>query len=161
MGKVSEDVVNPSVGADPPRSRGGSDPSPGGCLSTSPAHRVGHRHQFFQRGHRGLMCGVGVARPWCRGGSGGGRDSQLFLGDVITGMFSKIYLDIIIITNTTTEEHDITRIVLTLPSVLHKLAVYLFVYSHISQQDSSAARQQRTWKCTATGPSLQMQLLNS
>ena len=32
-------------------------------------------------------------RSWCRGGSGGARDSQLFFGYVITGMFSKIHLD--------------------------------------------------------------------
>ena len=30
VGKTSEDDVNPSVRADPPRSRGGNDPSPGG-----------------------------------------------------------------------------------------------------------------------------------
>ena len=111
MGKVSEDVVNPSVGADPPRSRGGSDPSPGGRLSTHPARGVGHRRQFFRRGHRGLMCGAGVAQTWCRGGSGGARDSQLFFGYILTGIFSKIHLDIATMTTTTTtEEHYIIRI---------------------------------------------------
>ena len=56
-----------------------SDPSPGGHLFKAPARRVGHR-PFFRRGHRGLMCGAGVARSWCRGGSGGALDSQLFFG---------------------------------------------------------------------------------
>ena len=30
-------------------------------------------------------------RSWCRGGSGGARDSQLFFGYAVTGMFSKIH----------------------------------------------------------------------
>ena len=54
------------------------------------------------------MCGAGVARSWCRGGSGGARDSQLFWGYFITGILSKIHLDIT--TTTTTEEHFIIRI---------------------------------------------------
>ena len=78
-------------------------------LSTLPARRVGHR--FFRRGYRGVMCGAGVARSCCRGGSGGARDSQLCFRYVITGIFSKIHLDITIITTTTTtEEHYIVRI---------------------------------------------------
>ena len=69
--KASEDAVNPSVRAGSPRSRGGSDLSPGGRLSTPPTGRVGHRRQFFRRGHRGLTCGAGVTRSWCRGVSNG------------------------------------------------------------------------------------------
>ena len=42
------------------------------------------------------------------GRSGGARDSQLLLGYIVTGMFSKIHLDIT--TRTTTEEHYIIRI---------------------------------------------------
>ena len=80
MGKASGDAVNPFVRADPPRSRGGSDPSPGGRLSPTPARRVGHRWQFIRREHRVLTCGAVVARSWRRGGLGGARDSQLFLG---------------------------------------------------------------------------------
>ena len=95
MGKASEDARNTSVRVEPPYSRGGSDPSPGGCLSTAAALRVDHRRQFFRRGYRGLMCGAGVARSWCREGSGGAWDSQLFLGDIINGIFSKIHLNII------------------------------------------------------------------
>jgi len=87
VGNASEYAVNPSVGADPPLSREESDLSPGGRVSSPPARRVEHRQQFFRRGHRGLMCGAGVARSWCRGGSGGARDSQLFFGYVITGIF--------------------------------------------------------------------------
>ena len=52
------------------------------------------------------MCEVDVARSWCRGGSGGARDSQLFFGYVITKIFSKIHLDIIT-SNTSTEQHFI------------------------------------------------------
>ena len=47
-----------------------------------------------------------VARSRGLGGLGGARDSQLFLGYIITGMFSKINLDSIT-TTTTTEEHYI------------------------------------------------------
>ena len=46
VGKASEDAVKPSGGADPPRFRGGSDLSPGGRLSTTPARGVGHRRKF-------------------------------------------------------------------------------------------------------------------
>ena len=44
---------------------------------------------------------VGLARSRGLGGSGGVRDSQLFLGQIITGMFSYVHLNI----TTTTEEH--------------------------------------------------------
>ena len=57
------------------------------------------------------MCGAGVARSWCRGGSGGTRDSQLF-GGYVTGIFSKIPFDIIITiitTTTATVEHYVIR----------------------------------------------------
>ena len=33
------------------------------------------------------MCGAGVARSWCRRGSGGAWNSQLYFGYVITGIF--------------------------------------------------------------------------
>ena len=59
-------------------------------------------------GLRGLMCEAGVARSWCRGVSGGARDSQLFFGYVTTEILSKMQLDVI--TTTTTEEHYIIRI---------------------------------------------------
>ena len=49
---------------------------------------------------RGLLCGWDLARSRGPGGSGGARDSQLFLGYIITGMFSEIHLDMF-----TTEEH--------------------------------------------------------
>ena len=57
------------------------------------------------------MCGAGVARSWCRGESGGARESHLFFGYIITGTFSKIHLDMTITTTTTTttEEHYTTR----------------------------------------------------
>ena len=55
------------------------------------------------------MCGAGVARSWCRWGSDGDRDSQLFFVCVIAGFFSRIHLDIIT-TTTTTEQHYIIRI---------------------------------------------------
>ena len=112
MGNASEYAVNPSVGADPPLSREESDLSPGGRVSTPPARRVEHWQQFFRRGHRGLMCGAGVARSWCRGESGGARESHLFFGYIITGTFSNIHLDMTITTTTTTtttEEHYTTR----------------------------------------------------
>ena len=41
VGKASEDAVNPSVRADPPPSRGGSNLSPGGRISTGPAAELG------------------------------------------------------------------------------------------------------------------------
>ena len=85
-----------------PPLRGASDPSPGGRLSTPPACRVKHRRQFLRRGLRRLMCGAGVARSWCRGESGGARDSQLFFRCAVTKIFSKIHLDV---TATTTEDH--------------------------------------------------------
>ena len=85
-----------------------SDPSPGGHLFKAPARRVGHRRPFFRRGHRGLMYGAGMARSWCRGGSGGAREPQLFFGYVITKILSYIHLDII--TTTNTEEYCIIRI---------------------------------------------------
>ena len=112
MGKASEDARNTSVRVEPPYSRGGSDPSPGGCLSTAAALRVDHQRQLFRRGYRGLMCGAGVARSWCRGESGGARESHLFFGYIITGTFSNIHLDMTITTTTTTtttEEHYTTR----------------------------------------------------
>ena len=87
-------------------SRGASDPSPGGRLFEAPARRVGHRRPFFRRGHRGPMCGAGVARSWRSGGSGGARESQLFLGYVNKKIFSKIHLDIII-TTTATEHYQV------------------------------------------------------
>ena len=46
-------------------------------------------------GHReGLLCGKGVEPPRGRGRPSGARESQLFFGDIITNMFSKIHLDI-------------------------------------------------------------------
>ena len=50
---------------------------------------------------RAAVCGWDLALSRGLGGSGGARDSQLFLGDIITGMFSEIHLDM---TNTTTIE---------------------------------------------------------
>ena len=52
----------PSVCDDPPRSRGGSDPSPGGRPSTPSARRVGNQRQFIRQGRQGLTCRAGVAR---------------------------------------------------------------------------------------------------
>ena len=83
-------------------------PSPGGQLWKIVARRVWLRRQFFRRGSRGLLCGWDLARSRGLGGSGGARDSQLFLGYVITGMFSEIHLNMTI--STTTEEHYIIRL---------------------------------------------------
>ena len=58
-------------------------------LSTPHARRVGHRRPFFRQGQRGLMCRAGLARSWCREGSDGARDSQLFFGYAISGIFKK------------------------------------------------------------------------
>ena len=71
------------------------------------------------------MCGAGVARSWCRGGSGGARNSQLFFGYVITGIFSKLHLDIITIITIiiTTEENNIIRIRCS-PLLLYVLSKY-------------------------------------
>ena len=91
---------------------GSERPVPGRASFQGPARRAGHRRPFFRRGHRGLMCGASVARLWCRGGSGGARESPLFFGYGITiFFFSKIHLDTIITINTTTaEQHYLIRI---------------------------------------------------
>ena len=83
-------------------------PSPGGQLWKIIARRVWLRRPFFRRRSRGLLCGWDLARSRGLGESGGARESQLFLGYVITGMFSKIHLDITL-TTTTTEEYYIIR----------------------------------------------------
>ena len=57
------------------RSRGSSNPSAEGSLSTLLAHRVKPWRSFFCRGHRGLLGEAGVARLRGRGGSGGARES--------------------------------------------------------------------------------------
>ena len=91
-----------SIFTDSPSPRGANDPSPGGRLFKAPASRVGYRHPFFRRGHRGLLCGAGMEPSRGRGRPSGARESQLFLGYVITKVFSKTHLDII---TTTTEDH--------------------------------------------------------
>ena len=68
--------------------------SPEGQLCEIVARRVWLRRPFFRRGSRGLLCGWGLARSCGLGGSGGARNSQLFLGYIIIGMFSKIHLEI-------------------------------------------------------------------
>ena len=60
----------------------------------APARRGGHRRPFFRYRVRGLLCGAGVDPPRGRGRPSGARESQLFFGDIITNMFSKIHLDI-------------------------------------------------------------------
>ena len=91
-----------------------ADPSAGGHLFKAPARRVSHRRPFFRRCHRGLLCGAGVEPPRGRGRPSGARESQLFFGYVVTKIFSKMHLDITIITTTTTtEEHYTIRIVRT------------------------------------------------
>ena len=74
----------------------------------APARRVVRRRQFFRRQVIGLLCGKGVEPPRGCGRPSGARESQVFLGYIITKMFSKIPLDII--TSTATEEHYIMRI---------------------------------------------------
>ena len=66
------------------------------------------RRPFFRRGSRGLLCGWDLARSRGLGGSGDARDSQLFLGYIVTGMFSEMRLAMT--TATTTEEHYVKRI---------------------------------------------------
>ena len=75
----------------------------------APARRVVRRRPFFRRQVIGLLYGTGKAPTRDRGAPSGARESQLFLGFVITEIFSKIYLDIIIITFTT-EGYYIVRI---------------------------------------------------
>ena len=72
-------------------------------LSTPPARRGGHRRPFFRHRVRGLLCWEGVAPRRGRARPSGSRKSQLVFGYSITGMFSKIHLDI----TTTTEEQYI------------------------------------------------------
>ena len=59
------------------------------------ARRVWLRRPLFRQGSRGLLCGWDLVRSRGLGGSGGARESQLFLGYFITGMFSKNHLVII------------------------------------------------------------------
>ena len=75
---------------DSPPSRGASDPSPGGRLSTPPARRVGHWRSFFRRGHGGLLCGAGVAPPRGRGRASEARDSFVFSAVLV---FAEFYLE--------------------------------------------------------------------
>ena len=72
----------------------------------APARRVVHRRPCFRRQVIGLLCGKGVEPPQGRGRPSGARESQLFLGYILTKVVSKIHLDI---TTTTTEEHYIIR----------------------------------------------------
>ena len=95
-------------------------------LYTPPAHRVGHRHPFFRRVHRDMMCGGGV-EPLR------GRWRPIVVWICYTKMFLKIHLDIsIIITITFTTEHYISRmyymriIYILLVHVDHSSRVLLF-----------------------------------
>ena len=74
----------------------------------APARRVVHRRPFFRRQTVGLLCGKGVEPPRGRGGPSGARESQLFFGYIVTKTLSNTHLDVI--TNTTTEEHNIVWI---------------------------------------------------
>ena len=86
-----------------------ADPSPGGPRSPSRSSAPLFRRQVI-----GLLCGKGVEPPRGRGRPSGARESQLFFGYVVTKIFSKMHLDITIITTTTTtEEHYTIRIVRT------------------------------------------------
>ena len=62
---------NTSFPGELPPSRGSSNPSPGGHLSTPPARRVGRWLPSFSWEYRGLPRGAGVAPPCVRGESGG------------------------------------------------------------------------------------------
>ena len=79
-------------------------------LSTPPARPTGHGRPFFRRNVRGLLYGGGIAPTRDRRRPSGARDSQLFSGYAITGMFSRIRLDIITVTTTTTDKLYIIRI---------------------------------------------------
>ena len=46
-------------------------PREGGRLSTPPARRLEHRRPFFDRGHRGLMCGAAMTQASGHRGSEG------------------------------------------------------------------------------------------
>ena len=70
--------------------------------------RVVHRRPLFRRQIVGLLCGKGVEPPRGRGRPSGDREWQVFLGYIITKMFSKIHLDIMTFT---TEKHYIIRMI--------------------------------------------------
>ena len=106
---------NPSFPADPPPSRGASDPSPGGRLSTPPA--LGGIGGISFAGDTEGRC---VGRAWHGRGAEGGRvahcraGAECRAGHTGTGMFSKIHLDIImiiIITTIATDQILIIRMV--------------------------------------------------
>jgi len=71
------------------------------------------------------MCEAGVARSWCRVGSGSARQSRCLPGRAGTGLFSKIHLDIIIIT-TTTEQHYIIRIAMKVMPGSNTKGIFVF-----------------------------------
>ena len=98
-------------------------------VATPPARRVGHRRPFFRRQGIGVPCGKGVEPPQGRGRPSGARESQLFVGYIITKCFQiSIYVTT---TTTTTEEHYIERVFSSLPSLFrfrfgHRLFHFVF-----------------------------------
>ena len=90
-------------------------PTPGGQLSKLPARRVWQRRPFFRRGHRGPMCGAGVARSGGRGGSADARDQPVLKSctktDIPVAM--KVQCDITIITTATRLAYYIMRVTTT------------------------------------------------
>ena len=98
-------------GYDSPPPRGASGPVPGRAPLHAPRSPSWARHPFIRRHVISQLCGWDVAPPRRRGRPSGARESQLFLGGVITYTFSKIRNDI---TATTLEEHYIIWILVPL-----------------------------------------------
>ena len=104
-------------GYNSPPPRGASGPVPGRAPLHAPRSPSWARHPFIRRHVISQLCGWDVAPPRRRGRPSGARESQLFLGGVITYTFSKIRNDI---TATTLEEHYIIWILQNPPTYLWK-----------------------------------------
>ena len=91
--------------------RGASDPSTGGPFNTPRSPSRSWAPVLSPGSPRAAVWGGRGVNPRPRETSGR-RESQLFLGYVITEIFSKIHLDITTsTTTTTTEQHDIIRMI--------------------------------------------------